>query len=495
MANTIRIKRRANGGGSGAPSSLANAELAFNEQTNVLYYGTGTGGANGTATSVIAIGGSGAFATLDSPALTGTPTAPTPAENDNSTKIATTAYVQTEIANFQTGTVSSVALSLPTSIFDVSGSPVTTTGTLTATLDTQTANYVWAGPTTGSAAAPTFRALVSGDIPDLSGTYLTTTSAASTYLSQSSASSTYLTQTSAASTYQPLDATLSSISNLGTAANKIIYTTAADTWAESAVTTFGLSLIDDADASAARTTLGLGTMAVETAANYLTTSAASSTYQPLDATLTALAGATTGANTLSYWTGTDTLGSTTLTSFARGLLDDTSASDARATLNLGTIATEAAADYLTVSTASSTYLTQTNAASTYLTQSSASSTYLPLSGGTISGSLTVSTNLTVTGDLTVNGTTTTLNSTTLTVDDKNIELGSVASPTDTTANGGGITLKGATDKEINWYSATGAWTSSEDWNLASGKVFKINGTEVLSATSLGSGIVIDGGTF
>jgi hypothetical protein len=63
MSNTIRIKRRASGGGAGAPSSLQNAELAFNEQTNILYYGTGTGGAGGSATSVIAIGGSGAFAT------------------------------------------------------------------------------------------------------------------------------------------------------------------------------------------------------------------------------------------------------------------------------------------------------------------------------------------------------------------------------------------------------------------------------------------------
>lgn len=66
MANTIRIKRRANGGGAGAPSSLANAELAFNEQTNVLYYGTGTGGAGGTATSVIPIAGNGAFVDLTS---------------------------------------------------------------------------------------------------------------------------------------------------------------------------------------------------------------------------------------------------------------------------------------------------------------------------------------------------------------------------------------------------------------------------------------------
>ena len=65
---------------------------------------------------------------------------------------------------------------------------------------------------------------------------------------------------------------------------------------------------------------------------------------------------------------------------------------------------------------------------------------------------------TITGDLTVSGTTTTIESTTVTVDDKNIELGSVATPTDTTADGGGITLKGATDKTINWVQSTGYWT-------------------------------------
>ena len=61
MSNTIRIKRRANGGGAGAPTTLANAELAFNEQTNILYYGTGTGGSGGSATSIIPIAGNGAF--------------------------------------------------------------------------------------------------------------------------------------------------------------------------------------------------------------------------------------------------------------------------------------------------------------------------------------------------------------------------------------------------------------------------------------------------
>lgn len=63
MSNTIRIKRRASGG-AGAPASLNNAELAFNEVDSVLYYGVGTGGAGGTATTVLAIGGPGAFMAL-----------------------------------------------------------------------------------------------------------------------------------------------------------------------------------------------------------------------------------------------------------------------------------------------------------------------------------------------------------------------------------------------------------------------------------------------
>ena len=96
--------------------------------------------------------------------------------------------------------------------------------------------------------------------------------------------------------------------------------------------------------------------------------------------------------------------------------------------------------------------------------------------------------LTLSGDLTVNGTTTTINSTTLTVDDKNIVLGDVATPSDVTADGGGFTLKGATDKTFNWVDATDAWTSSEDLNLLTGKVYKINGTSVLSGTTLGSGV-------
>jgi hypothetical protein len=111
-----------------------------------------------------------------------------------------------------------------------------------------------------------------------------------------------------------------------------------------------------------------------------------------------------------------------------------------------------------------------------------------LNMGVVGGTATFAGALTVSGDLTVNGTTTTINSTTLSVDDKNIEMAAIGVPDDATANGGGIIIKGATDKSILWDSANGNLTSNQDWNLPTGKVFKINNVSVLSSSALGSGI-------
>jgi hypothetical protein len=108
---------------------------------------------------------------------------------------------------------------------------------------------------------------------------------------------------------------------------------------------------------------------------------------------------------------------------------------------------------------------------------------------TFAGNKTFKDNVIITGDLTVNGTTVTVNTTTLAVKDKNIELGLVTTPTDITADGGGITLKGTTDKTIIWVDSTDAWTLSEHLNIANGKSYRINGTDVLSSTTLGSGVV------
>ena len=90
---------------------------------------------------------------------------------------------------------------------------------------------------------------------------------------------------------------------------------------------------------------------------------------------------------------------------------------------------------------------------------------------TLSSTLAVTGNATFTGDITVNGTTTTVNSTTVTIDDKNMELGSVASPSDTTADGGGITLKGPTDKTILYEKDTKSWDFNQKIITRSGEAF------------------------
>jgi hypothetical protein len=110
-------------------------------------------------------------------------------------------------------------------------------------------------------------------------------------------------------------------------------------------------------------------------------------------------------------------------------------------------------------------------------------------GAGISGALNVGGDVTITGGLTVNGTTTNINTTNLVIEDKNIVLADVTTPTNTTADGAGITIKGATDKTFNWVNATTAWTSSEDLNLLTGKQYEIAGNSVLTATTLGSGVV------
>jgi hypothetical protein len=103
--------------------------------------------------------------------------------------------------------------------------------------------------------------------------------------------------------------------------------------------------------------------------------------------------------------------------------------------------------------------------------------------------LDVAGDLTVRGTLNVLGTTTTVSSTNLIITDKLITIGSTATPTDTTANDAGIEIPGATTKTFTWKSSTPAWTSSDNLNLVSGKTYKINGFDVITATALGSAIV------
>jgi len=286
MANTIRIKRRASGGAAGAPASLENAELAYNEVDDVLYYGKGTGGAGGTATTVEAVAGAGAYLTLSGvQTVTGNKTfnglvlVPTPTAN---THAATKLYVDNAIAGVTLGNTA-----------------------------------VTAGSYGGAGTVGTFTVQADGRLTAASNTAISITAS------------------------QVSDRATNLVTGLTGTANQIAVSNS-----------------------------GVGAVTISLPAN-----------------------------------------------------------------------------------------------------------------------VTISNDLVVTGDFTVQGNTTTLNTSTLVVEDKNIVLANVASPTDTTADGAGITLKGATDKTLNWVDATDAWTSSEHFNLASAKSYYVNGTSVLSNTTLGSGIL------
>ena len=105
------------------------------------------------------------------------------------------------------------------------------------------------------------------------------------------------------------------------------------------------------------------------------------------------------------------------------------------------------------------------------------------------GTTTIADNAIISGNLTVNGTTTTINSTTVAIDDKNFQVATGAAD-DAAANGAGFTIdSGDGDKTFNFEATGDNWGASENLNLASGKVYKINNTSVLSATTLGSAVV------
>ena len=464
MANTIRIKRRASGN-VGAPASLENAELAYNEVDDVLYYGKGTGGAGGTATTIPAIAGPGAFATLataqtisGNKTFTGDIIVPTQASGDNSTKAASTAFVkaQSYLTGNQTITLSGDASGSGTTAITVTLGNAGTAGTYTK-VTTDAKGRVTSGTTLAASDIPTLTAskisdfdtqvrtsrldqmaaptasvsLNSQKITNL-GTPTADTDAATKGYVDAARSGLDVKQSVRAATTGPI--TLSGtqtvdgvsliagdrvlVKNQAAAATNGIYVVAAGAWTRatdadtSAEVTAGMftfvaegttnadtgwvltsndTITLDTTALAFAQFSGTGnilagagltktgdTIDVVTANSGrivvnadsidLATAGTAGTYrsvttdaygrvtagtnpttlsgygitdaQPLDATLTALAGVTTVADRLIYATGADAFAVTTFTSFGRNLVDDADAAAARTTLGLGTMATQ-----------------------------------------------------------------------------------------------------------------------------------------------------------
>jgi hypothetical protein len=391
MANTLRIKRRATGN-AGAPASLENAELAFNEVDNILYYGKGTGGAGGTATTIEVIGGYGAFLTLTSDqTVTGNKTfsgntiVPTPTANGHAV---TKLYVDNAVANATTtftlagdgGTSQTITSGDTLTISGGTGLTATagSTDTITINLD----NTAVTAATYGNASSVgAFTVDAQGRLTNAVSTSISIASTAVSDFTEAAqdAFGTLVTngaQTGITVTYDDAN-TKVDFSVAGQAVN--IY-------GDSGVTSFGV------------TPAGGGSFSILGGTGLSADATSSTLTVNLDNT----------AVTAGGYGGAGTVG--TFTVDAQGRL--TAAANSTISITASQIS-DKATNLVTGLTGTANEIAVSNSGVGAVTLS------LP-------SNVTISNNLVVTGDLTVQGNTTTLNTATLVVEDKNIVLANVA---------------------------------------------------------------------
>jgi len=483
MANTIRIKRRAANGNVGAPTTLAPAEIAYNEADNTLYYGFGDGGV-GFASSVIPVAGSGGFVTTGS---TQTVSGPKTFSNISITGGSISGITDLAIADGGTGasTVSGARANLSAAVLGANSDITSITGLTTALTVAQGG--------TGSATA-------SGARVNLLPSYATN-------------GGKLLAVNSGATDVEYITPNFGTVTSVG-------------------LTTPNYMYVD----------IGLGSNPITTSGNFnlnfmnqsvfkvfaapLTGGAGAPSFRLLDALdIPALNYASTGANSnITSITGLTTAltvaqggtGSTTATAALTALGAYPATNPDGYTTNTGTVTSVQISGDPTVFNftmmGGQTQITTAGTLSVNLAAQTKNKVliggvstttipvfrlldpldipaldYVPVTGGTVSGDMVV------TGSLTVNGPTTTISSNTLTVVDKNIEL-AMGNVLEAGATGGGITLHSLVDHTILYTSSTSSWDFSEHMNLATGKIYKINGASVLSATAL-MGVEVDGGSF
>ena len=302
------------------------------------------------------------------------------------------------------GTVTSVDLSAP-NIFTVSNNPVTTSGTLTLTLATQTANVVFAGPTAGGSATPSFRALVAGDIPSLS------------------------------SVYQPLDGDLTAIAALA-GTSGFLKKTAADTYTLDTAT-----YVTAASPTFTGTVSLASSIVFEGATDDTSETTLTVTDPTADRTITLPDATGTVALLGTIALGTDTTGNyVSQVSQGTGItVSHTQGEGSTATIsNAGVTSIQGTPNEIEVS--------GTGAG--------------PWTGAITVGlpnDVTIGGGLTVTGDLTVNGNTTTLNTATLSVEDNIVLLNNGVTGVPTLNAGLEVERGDYTNATLFWKETSNKW--------------------------------------